>query len=122
MRSAFVLINCDLGSEISLIKELNHLHEVKEVHGVFGPCDIMAKIEAETQAAVNKTISNKVRTLAHIQSTITLVDVEDIEKPSPLDEIIPDVIPDEKKPIDSPKEFDEEFYDDDEEDDFSNKN
>jgi len=121
MRNAFVLINCDLGSEMSLINELNHLNEVKEVHGVLGPYDIMAKIEAETQAAVNKTISNKVRKLAHIQSTLTLIDVEDIDHSHPSDEIIPDVIPDEKKPIESQKEFDEEYYDDDEED-FSNKN
>jgi len=122
MRNAFVLINCDLGSEISLIKELNHLNEVKEVHGVLGPYDIMAKIEAENQDEVNKTISNKVRKLAHIQSTLTLIDVENIEQPPPLDEIIPDVIPDEKKPIESPKEFDEEYYDDEDEEDFSNKN
>jgi len=124
MKSAYVLINCDSGSELSVIKELNHLNEIKEVHGVFGPYDIMAKIEAENQDAVSKTITNKVRNLDNIQSAITLVEIENIEQPPEMDEIIPDVIPDEKKPIEPPEEIGGENYEDEEEDDedFSNKN
>ena len=124
MQSAYVLINCDLGSELYLIKELNHLNEVKEVHGVFGPYDIMAKIEAENQDEVRKIISNKVKNLDHIQSAATLIEIEDIVQPPQMDEIIPDVIPDEKKPIEPPEGIDEEYYEDEDEDeeDFSNKN
>jgi len=97
MQSAYILINCDLGSELSLIKQLNHLNEVKEVQGVYGVYDIMAKIEGENQDAISKTISNKVRKLDHIQSTLTLIDVESIGHPPQMSELIPDVIPDEKK-------------------------
>ena len=122
MQSAYVLINCDLGSELSLIKELNHLNEVKEVHGVFGQYDIMAKIEAENQDAVRKIISNKVKNLDHIQSATTLIEMEDIVQPPQMDEIIPDVIPDEKKPIEPPEGIDKEYYEDEDEEDFSNKN
>ncbi len=115
MHSAYVLINCDLGSEVSLIKELNHLNEVKEAHAVLGAYDIMARIEAENQEAVSKTISNKVRKLDHIQSTTTLLEVGNIEHSPQMDELIPDVIPDEKKPIEPPEEIDEEYYEDEDE-------
>jgi len=115
MHSAYVLINCDLGSEVSLIKELNHLNEVKEAHAVLGAYDIMARIEAENQEAVSKTISNKVRKLDHIQSTTTLLEVENIEHSPQMDELIPDVIPDEKKPLEPPEEIDEKYYEDEDE-------
>jgi len=115
MHSAYVLINCDLGSEVSLIKELNHLNEVKEAHAVLGAYDIMARIEAENQEAVSKTISNKVRKLDHIQSTTTLLEVGNIEHSPQMDELIPDVIPDEKKPLEPPEEIDEEYYEDEDE-------
>ena len=124
MQKAYVLINCDLGSEVSLIKELNHLNEVKEVQGVYGAFDIMAKIEGENYYAISKLISNKVRTLDHIQSTTTLIDVESMERPPQMAELIPDVIPDEKKPIEPPEGADIEYDEDEdeEEEDFSNKN
>ena len=36
MASAYVLINCELGSEESVISQLKSLDAVKEVHGTFG--------------------------------------------------------------------------------------
>ena len=124
MQRAYVLINCDLGSELSLIKQLNHLNEVKEVQGVYGVYDIMAKIEGENEDAISKTISNKVRKLGHIQSTLTLIDVESIEHSPQMAELIPDVIPDSRKLKEEPTEEEVEEYvdDDEEEEDFSNKN
>jgi len=77
----------------------------------------MAKIEAENQEAVSKTISNKVKKLNHIQFTTTLLEVENIEPSSEIDDLIPDVIPEEKKPIEPPEEIDEEYYEDEDEED-----
>ncbi len=37
MATAYVLINCELGSEESIIQELKNLDGVIEVHGTFGP-------------------------------------------------------------------------------------
>jgi len=122
MQRAFVLINCDLGSEVSLIKELNQLDTVKESHGTFGPYDIVSVIETDNQDKIRKTISDHIRMLEHIRSTTTLMEVGNIEDLQPLPDIIPDVIPDEKKPLEPPDEVDEEEYDDDEaEEDFSDK-
>ena len=46
MAVAFVLINCELGSEESIIRQLKSLDGVAEVHGTFGAYDILAKIES----------------------------------------------------------------------------
>ena len=122
MQKAFILINCDLGSEANLIKELNQLDAVKEVHGILGPYDIVTTIETDNQDKIRKTISDHIRMLEHIRSTTTLMEVGNIEDLQPLPDIIPDVIPDEKKPLEPPDEVDEEEYDDDEaEEDFSDK-
>ena len=46
MATAYVLINCELGSEEPIIKQLKSLDGVREVHGTFGAYDILAKIES----------------------------------------------------------------------------
>ena len=122
MQKAFILINCDLGSEANLIKELNQLDAVKEVHGILGPYDIVTTIETDNQGKIRKIISDHIRKLEHIRSTITLMRIEDLEGPKPMPEIIPDIIPEEKKPLEPPDEYVEEEYDEDEdEEDFSVK-
>ena len=46
MATAYVLINCELGSEESIIEQLKSLAGIIEVHGTFGAYDILAKIES----------------------------------------------------------------------------
>ena len=48
MATAYVLINCELGSEEEIIKQLKELEGVTEVHGTFGAYDILSKIESST--------------------------------------------------------------------------
>jgi len=43
---AYVLINCELGSEKAILESLKHIDSVTEVHGTFGAYDIITKIEA----------------------------------------------------------------------------
>jgi len=40
MAEAYVLINCEIGSEEKVIEELKTIDGVKEVHGTFGAYDI----------------------------------------------------------------------------------
>jgi len=115
MECAFVLINCDLGSENSVIDELNHLNGVKEVHGTYGIYDIIAKVELEKPETLKRTIMDKIRKLHHITSTLTLIETENVEEASQAD-LIPDVIPDEKKPLERPSETEEELEDDEDDD------
>jgi len=115
MEGAFVLINCDLGSENSVIDELGHLNGVKEVHGTYGVYDIIAKVESEMPETLERTIIDQIRKSEHITSTLTLLETE-IAEETPQDDLIPDVIPEEKKPLEPPEETDEDYDDEDDND------
>jgi len=76
MATAYVLINCELGSEESIIQELKNLDNVIEVHGTFGAYDILAKIESATVDVLRETITWKIRKIDQIRSTLTLMGIE----------------------------------------------
>ena len=76
MSTAFVLINCELGSEESIIQQLKSLDDVVEVHGTFGAYDIFAKIESTTIEILRETITWKIRKIDRIRSTLTLMGIE----------------------------------------------
>ncbi len=76
MATAYVLINCELGSEESIIQELKNLDGVIEVHGTFGAYDILAKIESATVDVLRETITWKIRKIDQIRSTLTLMGIE----------------------------------------------
>jgi len=74
---AYVLLNCNLGSEESTIQKLKGVNLVKEVWGTFGAYDILAKLESNSSEELNNTISSKIRHLDNIRSTTTLLTVEE---------------------------------------------
>ena len=76
MATAYVLINCELGSEESIIEQLKILDGVIEVHGTFGAYDILAKIESSTVEVLRETITWKIRKIDKIRSTLTLMGIE----------------------------------------------
>ena len=76
MATAYVLINCELGSEESIISQLKTLEGIIEVHGTFGAYDILAKIEWSTVEALRETITWKIRKIEKIRSTLTLMGIE----------------------------------------------
>ena len=41
MATAYVLVNCELGSEESIIQQLKNIETVKEVNGTFGDAKYM---------------------------------------------------------------------------------
>jgi len=76
MAIAYILINCELGSEESIIQELKKLDGVIEVHGTFGAYDILAKIESSTVDVLREVITWKIRKIDQIRSTLTLMGIE----------------------------------------------
>ncbi len=76
METAYVLINCDLGSEEAILDSLKHLDSVKEVHGTFGAYDIIAKVENLDRDKLRETIIWNVRKLEHVRSTLTLMGIK----------------------------------------------
>ncbi len=76
MPEAYVLINCDLGSEESVIEELKHVDTVKEIHGTFGAYDIVAKVTSDKQETLRESITWQIRKINNVRSTLTLMGIE----------------------------------------------
>ena len=124
MERAYVLINCDTGYEESIIEELKKMASIKEIHGTLGVYDIIAKVESKNHEALKEAIIGDIRKLTNIKSTLTLLGAGDIDKGEKMAELIPDIIPEEKKPLVPTDMNEDEEYDDEdsEDDDFEEKN
>ena len=81
--------------------------------------DIIVKIESKKPEKLKEAIIGDIRKLTHVKSTLTLMGVEGIDTGEKMAELIPDIIPEEKKPLEGPagiqedEEFDNEDYEDD---------
>jgi DNA-binding Lrp family transcriptional regulator len=76
MATAYVLINCELGSEEAVIIELKSIEGVTEVHGTFGAYDILAKVKSNLVESLRETITWKIRKIPKIRSTLTLMGIQ----------------------------------------------
>lgn len=76
MAQAYVLINCDLGSEQDVIEDLKHIDTVKAIHGTFGAYDIIVKVKASTHEKLRESITWQIRKLDKVRSTLTLMTIE----------------------------------------------
>ncbi len=76
MAEAYILINCEIGSEDEVITALKNIDSIKEVHGTFGAYDILAKIESPQVEDLRETITWKIRKIDKIRSTLTLMGIE----------------------------------------------
>ena len=72
MEIAYILIQCDLGSEEQIINEIMMIPEVKEVRGTYGIYDVFCKVQSDTKESLDQVITNKIRKIQKIRSTITL--------------------------------------------------
>ena len=72
MHVGYILLNCDLGAEEYIVEELKRIPEIKTAYLTFGAYDVIAEVHAETQEEFEKTVSNKIRRLARVVSTMTL--------------------------------------------------
>lgn len=79
MPKAYVLINCELGSEKNIISSLKSVDAVTEVHGTLGLYDIVAKLESDSEEKIQKTVTNSIRKMPKIHSTMTLTRSENEE-------------------------------------------
>ena len=76
MPTAYVLINCDLGSEEEIIREIRKLPEAVEVSGVYGVYDIIARISSDSMDKLRETITWHVRRIDKVRSTLTMMVIE----------------------------------------------
>ena len=88
MVKAYVLMNCELGSEKEVISSLKKIEDVKEAHGTLGMYDIIAKIEAESEEKIRETVTGVIRKMPKISSTMTLTRSESEKYFQPAEKLI----------------------------------
>ncbi len=76
-------MNSDLGSDESIIDEVkkNLVEEdvTYEIQGVYGVYDIVLKLSSNDAEKLRGIITNKVRKISKIQSTLTMMVIEEQE-------------------------------------------
>ena len=88
MAKAYVLMNCDLGSEKQIIQDLKSVEEIKEVHGTLGLYDIVTQIESDSEGKIQEIVTEKIRKMPKIHSTMTLTRSESEELFQPAEKLI----------------------------------
>ena len=83
MPTAFVLLNSDLGSDESIISEVKQIliseNAEYEIQGVYGVYDIVLKLTADDAERLRGIITNKIRRISKVQSTLTMMVIDEQE-------------------------------------------
>ena len=77
MPKAFVLINVESGSEVEVLEEIRKSAGVEEAYYSYGVYDIIAKIQAETMEKLRDAVSQRMRAINNVRSTLTLIMMEE---------------------------------------------
>jgi DNA-binding Lrp family transcriptional regulator len=85
MPTSYVLINSDLGTDESIIVKIKDLLNGEkgieyEIQGVYGVYDIILKISSDSIDNLRSTITNRIRKITSVQSTLTMMVIEEQEK------------------------------------------
>jgi len=83
--TSYVLLNSDLGSDETIITKVKEILENEEnikyeIQGVYGVYDIVLKISSENTENLRSVITNKIRKIDKVQSTLTMMVIEEQEK------------------------------------------
>ena len=83
MPTAYVLLNSDLGTDQSIINEVKQIlieESIEyEVQGVYGVYDIVLKLSSNNAEKLRAIITNKIRKISKVQSTLTMMVIEEQE-------------------------------------------
>jgi len=85
MPTSYVLINSDLGTDESIIVKIKEILEGEkeieyEIRGVYGVYDIILKLSSDNIDNLRSTITNRIRKITSVQSTLTMMVIEEQEK------------------------------------------
>ncbi|MFY9301634.1 MAG: Lrp/AsnC ligand binding domain-containing protein [Candidatus Nitrosotenuis sp.] len=85
MPIAFILLNSDLGSDQEIVTKIKEILSVEkglkfDVQGVYGIYDIVVKIESDNADHLRSVITNKIRKIEKVQSTLTMMVIDEQEK------------------------------------------
>ena len=85
MSTSYILINSDLGTDESIIVKIKEIlaneKEIEyQIQGVYGVYDIILKLSSDNVDNLRSTITNKIRKITSVQSTLTMMVIEEQEK------------------------------------------
>ena len=86
MPTTYILLNSDLGSDMEIIKKIKEILDTEgksvqyEVQGVYGVYDIVVKITADNMDHLRSVITNKIRKIDKVYSTLTMMVIEEQEQ------------------------------------------
>ena len=85
MPTSYVLINSNLGTDVEIIAKIkNMLADQKdvefEIHGVYGVYDIIVKLSSDNSEKLRSIVTNDIRKIENVQSTLTMMVIEQQEK------------------------------------------
>ena len=86
LATSYILINSDLGTDESIITKIKEILADKkdiqyEIQGVYGVYDIVLKLSSDDIDTLRAIITNKIRKIASVESTLTMMVIEEQEKP-----------------------------------------
>ena len=86
MPTTYILLNSDLGSDVEIIKKIKEILDKEgksvqyEVQGVYGVYDIVVKISSDNMDHLRSIITNKIRKIDKVYSTLTMMVIEEQEQ------------------------------------------
>jgi DNA-binding Lrp family transcriptional regulator len=80
MPSAVIVINSEIGRESGILEELMRFSEVENAYIVYGVYDVIAKCNAVDMEALEELISERIRKVPGVRSTLTLVVSKEFKK------------------------------------------
>tara|TARA_B100000953_G_scaffold45052_1_gene34470 strand:- start:174 stop:437 length:264 start_codon:yes stop_codon:yes gene_type:complete len=83
--TAYVLINSDLGTDESIISKIKEILKDEKnieftIQGVYGIYDVVLKIRSDDTDILRNFITYKIRKINNVQSTLTMMVIEEQEK------------------------------------------
>ena len=82
---SYVLINSDLGKDVEIIAKIKEIMKEKndvklEIQGVYGVYDVIVKLSADDTRKLRSIVTNDIRKIGNVQSTLTMMVIEQQEK------------------------------------------
>ncbi len=84
MPTAYILLNSDLGSDTEIISQIKKILDENEsvqyqVQGVYGVYDIVVKVTSDNIDKIRSIITNQIRKIDKVHSTLTMMVIEEQE-------------------------------------------
>ena len=85
MPISYVLINSNLGTDVEIITKIKAMmanqSDIKlDIQGVYGVYDIILKLTANDSKKLRSIVTNDIRKIQDVQSTLTMMVIEQQEK------------------------------------------